>query len=357
MLKRVFWTLVWLALSILFTLWPKSWQPFLEKYYGDYIYPSIQFVLTKIPTPNSYALGDFLWIIVPVALLFRLGWLVRLYKDKSRRKTNAILFSEMILWLSFGYFIFMFLWGLNYHRESLYQKLKQQGYASVLTHEQWNFAREQTQITLDSLPETFDVCSEEAFSFPLGQPAALAHSAMAQADVEGWKAKKIKFSRWSKIYQKLAVAGVYLPVTGEPTVSAELFPTIQPFTALHEFAHWAGYAHETDADILAYWSAWSAPEPQWQYSGWLVWWAEADIPSDIDANLPITLKQGLMCLETFEKSQSRWAIRRLVWKLYNFNLKTQGIKQGILSYSLGEGAALNAYQQWLYPKREIPTVE
>lgn len=68
-----------LILIVLFSLasalllnWPESWRPLLDEYYGGYVYPTVQQLLSSLPTPRGFALADTLWLAIPLLLLLRL---------------------------------------------------------------------------------------------------------------------------------------------------------------------------------------------------------------------------------------------------------------------------------------------
>jgi hypothetical protein len=124
----------------------------------------------------------------------------------------------------------------------------------------------------------------------------------------------------------------------------------QPFIQLHEYAHFAGYALEQDADIIAYWSGWLSPDPVWQYSAWLEFWMSVKAPSEVYQQLSNAIIDDMKCYQDFLTSQPRWSINTLAWKVYEVHLKSQGVTEGLGSYQLGEAMALTSYQNWLQPK-------
>jgi hypothetical protein len=238
---------------------------------------------------------------------------------------------------------------MNYHREPLLESLKSQGFTSQLVDGHFEFALNETQEALATLPTDVDVC-EQSTAFSTSRPSAFMHSAMALANLNPAPARQVKPSAWSWFLTRIGVAGVYIPFTGEPTINANTFSFSKPFIMTHEFAHWAGYAREYDADILAYWSLWLSPDPAWRYSAWLEWWMEINAPRDYANRLPDTMKNHIECYSQYLNAQPRWEIRRTFWKLYETNLKNQGISEGLKSYQMGASIALSSYQDWLFKK-------
>jgi len=338
---------VFIAISTLLTKWPESWQPFLEVVYGEHFYPYLTSFLTQLPVPKRFALMDALWLLVPVLLCIRIWWLAR----KNLIKRALIITGEILLWASSSYLLFMLMWGMNYHRDPLYNQLKTQGFTTNLVAGHWDFALDETIKTLNQLPDDFDFCAQQPEYIASSRPSAFAHSAMSLANIPTTQSRDVKPSFMSPIYTRIGIAGVYIPFTGEPTISNTIFPLSKPFVMTHEFGHWVGFAHEYDADILAYWSLWLSPDPVWQYSAWLEWWMDVDAPREYYNKMPQTLKDGITCYVDHLNSQPRWEIRKYFWQAYEANLKNQGISEGLKSYNMGEAMALSSYQDWLYKKR------
>ncbi len=339
--------LILTAMSVLLTNWPVAWQPFLDLVYGEHLYPFIQRLFRSIPYPKRLLVADVFGILILFLLALRLTWLVR--KNLIRRWLTATL--EVVLWISFGYFLFMMLWGLNYHRETLYSQLKDQGFTTNLSDGHWQFALTETEKVLSKLPADFDYCALTTEPFSFERPAAFALSALALANLPSTATRPVKPSHWSWLYTRLGVAGVYNPFTGEPTFNDRIFQWSKPFVMTHEFGHWVGYAHEYDADILAYWSLWLSPDPIWQYSAWLEWWMEVSAPRTYYDQMSPSLKQGIECYVTYINQQPRWQIRNAFWHIYEVNLNNQGIHEGLRTYKMGEVMALSSYQDWLFKKR------
>lgn len=339
---------IFILCSLIISQWPQSWQPFLVLVYQQNFYPFLQSVLQTVQSPNQFLWMDVAWLVAPVLFLIRLFFAFRSNLVRRIPKLAAI----TLTWLSGLYLVYLVMWGANYQLPTLAQWLNEQGFTRNLTDGHWQFALEETARALDNLPEGVDLCSGENWTIDTGRPAAYALSALALANQPYSPPRDVGFSAWSPVYTRLSVAGVYLPFTGEPSVSRLNFPIGQPFVMTHEYAHWAGYAQEYDADIIAYWALWLGPDPHWQYSGWLEWWRSIRAPQSELEKLPQVFRDSLRCYRDYVRSQPRWQIRRFAWQLYETNLKAQGVSEGLASYRMGEALALSSYQDWLYKKRQ-----
>ena len=345
---RIGLTLIFIILGVVLTQWPEAWQGFSDVVYVGHAYPAIQSLLLRLPSLHNVALADVLWLLIPALFILRVWWLWR--KNLVRRWLTAL--AETALWLSTGYLLLMLLWGMNYHREPLYHQLQAQGFTTQLRDGHWQFAITETKRVLDRLPAEFDPCTSVDASFHPDRPAAFALSASALANLPSAPSRSVTASAWSPLYTRLSTAGVYIPFTGEPTFNRDLFDAAKPFVMTHEYSHWAGYAREYDADILAYWSLWLSPDPIWQFSAWLEWWMSIRAPDAIKQQLPALLTNTMACYAEHLSAQPRWNIRHLFWRAYEVNLKNQGVPEGLKSYAMGEAMALSSYQDWLYKKSQ-----
>jgi len=328
-----------IALSIGLTNWPIVWQAMLDRLYGLRFYPWLQQGLQRLPEPSGFALMDPLWLFLPLLFLARLVWLLR----TNLMARLARVGTEILLWCSIAYLLLMLLWGLNYHRPALYQQLQQEGISAQMSNELWQFALQESTAMTARLPADFDACALASVTFNDTRPGALLHSTLAGRQLKPPPQRRVRASAWSWLYVRLGIAGLYSPLTGEPTYSQDLFPWSKPFVMTHEYSHWAGFAREYDADILAYWALWAAPDPIWQYSAWLEWWMAIGVPEPFLDALPATLQTGMACYAQYLKQQPRWSVGPMFWRAYELNLKNQGVPEGLASYQMGEAMALAGF--------------
>ena len=65
----------------------------------------------------------------------------------------------------------------------------------------------------------------------------------------------------------MGTTGVFVCLTGEPTVSTDCFPLAQPFTVCHELGHSLAVAAEDEANYCAYLACMASDDPLFRYSG------------------------------------------------------------------------------------------
>ena len=91
---------------------------FVENWYSKGLYPKIAFVSRNVFGNIPFSVGDVIYYIL-LFLLFRWIW-----KNKTgfwkNWKTNGL---TVLSWFSIFYFLFHFLWGMNYYRIPIEEKL------------------------------------------------------------------------------------------------------------------------------------------------------------------------------------------------------------------------------------------
>ncbi len=136
-------------------------------------------------------------------------------------------------------------------------------------------------------------------------------------------------------------SGIYLPYFGEGYIPRNLSPAEKPFTMAHEMAHGYGITDEGDANFLALLACETSARPVVRYSGYLSYWnyaagelGRADRPAlkALGSLVPDGMRADLLAIrKNWEKYEGPLA--KISEKVYGQYLKSQGIKEGMKSYS------------------------
>lgn len=132
--------------------------------------------------------------------------------------------------------------------------------------------------------------------------------------------------------------GVYIPYFSEGYTAANLLPFEKPFTMAHEMAHGYGITDEGGANFLAFLACAASSVPVIRYSGFAAYWSytAGEIPrSELKAlwqGLPEGVKADLLAAQE-NAARFRGALEKLSRKVYAKYLKSQGIDEGMRSYS------------------------
>jgi hypothetical protein len=247
-----------------------------ERYYSRKIFPPIIRVLSLVNGLVGFSIGEFMIYVLTAALAVILFQQLR--EVYGRRKSIAqVLRADLLLltWiLGSGMLGFLLIWGLNYQREPL-------GARFGLTGR--NASDDQLKLISEVIVN--EVNSNYTASHPSnpdGSPApppdralvyALVESAYEHepllADVAGRRFGPPKPVYASSLMSRLGLSGFYMPFTGEPNFNAAQPDFDLPYVIAHEKAHQRGFAHEDEANFIAFLVCVNSTDPYLRYSGYL----------------------------------------------------------------------------------------
>ncbi|MFZ2899530.1 MAG: DUF3810 family protein [Saprospiraceae bacterium] len=309
---------------------PDYW---VEEAYGSALFPVIRamsgFISSLSPLPLVYLL---------LAGLVVYGfWVWRAGKAGFRP-------LQVLSVLSFWAFTFLLLWGFNYQRIPFAKKagLDAKPLDAIAIEEEfdWAIARilESRQALGNSISEPvsqfYGFESLEDYLFPRVQHALGSWGYPADGRV---RARRL----YPKgILLRFSSSGVYLPWTGEGHLDAGLHPLNWPFVMAHEMSHGYGIADEGVCNFLAYQVCAYDPDPYIRYTGTLYYWRYAAY--EMRRFCPIELEEAIQALPEGIRADLS-AIRDYAdrypdlipqWRdlVYDSFLKSQGLRDGVLSY-------------------------
>jgi hypothetical protein len=140
-------------------------------------------------------------------------------------------------------------------------------------------------------------------------------------------------------FRMAGVDGLTAPAALETLLNPDLTAPERPFVLAHEWAHLSGYAPEADANFIA-WLVTQEPgtSPRTAYSGWLFLVSEAarQVPAATRraslAALAAGPRQDLADIATRMASRVD-LVERVGWRVYDSYLRSQGVEEGVRSYS------------------------
>lgn len=308
-----------------------------ERWYSTGVYPRIQQVMT--PTSNLMPIALFDLLSIGAGLLVIVS-LVRSVRQARRVRRWSIVLSTLgniITGAAAAYLIFLLVWGFNYRRVPMSQRLvldrDAPGAEAVLALAQQsvgelNALYEAAHATGDTAPwrdqqlrDAFDRVQGFLTDAPRAVPGRL------KPTIYG------SYFRWT------SVDGMVNPFALEVMANPDLLPMEQPFVAAHEWAHLAGYADESEANFVG-WLTCLQGDARAKYSGWmfLYWQLSGDVSQGERAQLASLLNAGPRrdiddIVERLRRG--RWPLlQRSSWQLYDQYLKANRVEAGIRSYGL-----------------------
>lgn len=160
------------------------------------------------------------------------------------------------------------------------------------------------------------------------------------------KPKRIYFSRFmSQQY----LSGIFFPFTLEANYNTEMYITNMPYTICHELAHLKGYIYEDEANYIAFMACVESDDLFFKYCGYLnvLNYVSNDFRRNADENtwnLRTVVNEEIVADNIFLTADA-WervnktsvfkteAVEAVTNKLLDSNLKINGVKDGIKSYS------------------------
>lgn len=326
-----------IALATAAAVWPPG-PSTIERYYSRWLYPVLQANVTALSNRSPIALFD---LAVLVFLLFAIAtwaWSIRLARKNKKQRWRTLarglgatltLFAVVYLW-------FLAAWGLNYARPPLESQIPFD--ASRVTPDA---VRALAEHAVTRANQTYAAGHAAGFPAITDAPPRLI-TALHQVEREFGRPRPTviatpKRSLFSPFYRASGVSGQLGPFFLETLVNPDLTGPERPAVLAHEWAHLAGYAPESDASFVGLLAALRAG-PAAEYSVWL------DLVSEATSQLqPITQRLVLEKLHGGPRADQQ-AIRerlkqlvrpveRAAWSTYDQMLKSQGVEEGIHSYS------------------------
>lgn len=160
------------------------------------------------------------------------------------------------------------------------------------------------------------------------------------------KPKRIYFS---KFMSQQYLLGIFFPFTLEANYNTEMYITNMPYTICHELAHLKGYIYEDEANFIAFMACTESDDLFFQYCGYLnvLNYVANDFRSNASEdewNARTMVKENVATDNIFltadaweEVNQTSLfkteTVETVANKLLDSNLKINGIKDGIKSYS------------------------
>ncbi len=328
-----------LLIQILFLKIIAFFPEFVEEFYSNGLFVIIskisRVILGKIP----FSVGDIIYGMVIIYVLKSI-WNSR--KSWRFEKRNTAL--KILSMLSVVYFLFHILWGMNYYRHPLFEKMKiERDYtdADLLTFTKKLIVKTneiQTQITKnDSLKVVFPYSQELVFEMNLNGYKTLSNQ---YASFE-YSKPSIKKSLFSLPLTYMGFGGYLNPFTNEAQVNY-LIPMYNfPTTSCHEMVHQMGFASESECNFIGFLASIKNDNLYFQYSGYsfalrycLSNWQIRD--KKVFDKLVKTVHPGI--LKNYKESEDFWRqydtfIDKGFHFFYDTFLKFNQQKEGMESYS------------------------
>ena len=307
-----------------------------EDVYAKRVYPVIQANLTTLSNYSPVALLDIALVVTGVVVMAT--WIVSLKRAKKKRLRG--IGNALVSTLAIGaviYLWFLCTWGFNYARPSLESRLPYD--ASRVMPEA---VRALAEYAIEQANRTHSAAHAAGFPAIDAMPPALI-TAMQEVERELGRPRttvmaRPKYSILSPFFRASSVSGMCDPFFLETLLNPDLTGPERPIVLAHEWAHLSGYAPEDDASFVGLLAALRAG-PAAEYSAWL------DLAfTAVNQLQPVTQKLVLANLADGPRRDQQAiydrvmgarveVVDRAAWATYDQVLRSQGVEEGVQSYS------------------------
>ncbi|MFN8273467.1 MAG: DUF3810 domain-containing protein [Flavobacteriaceae bacterium] len=322
----------------------------IEHYYSQIWYAPISLFWRKFLGKISFSVGDVLYAMVILRLLYWFWSIRKTWKTKRRESL-----WKLVGFVSVFYFLFHLNWAGNYYRMPLFDRMnihREYTDTNLLRFTRRLIAKtNEIQLKITHNPNQkviYPHTQKETFLLNLNGYTHLAE----QYSFLKYEAPSIKPSMFSVPLSYMGFAGYLNPFTGEAQVN-DLLPMYSfPATAAHEMAHQIGYACESECNFIGFLASIKNEDEYIQYSGYA--FALRYCLHQWEIRNPVLLKQlkktiHLGVLKNYKESQVFWEqyetfIESGFKIFYDQFLKLNHQDDGLDSYSKFVNLMVNYYE-------------
>jgi hypothetical protein len=308
----------------------------IERWYANGVFPALQPAITSFSNLSAIALLDLL-ILIAVSLVSVAALRAFRRKRTGGAAAGARAAVRLLAAAAALYLVFLAVWGLNYRRVPLVQRLRfdparlSAERARTLALEsttRLNALYEQAHGGPEPVPYAWDPQLAEAFHAAAGQFGVSFRPVLARP----------KRSLLDPYFRRAGVAGMIDPFFMETLIASDLLPVERPFVVAHEWGHVAGIADEGEANFAG-WLACLRGTPAHQYSGWLFAYSEVTgslagpDQQTVAAQLGAGPRADLAAIRDRLQRNVNPRVSSAGWRVYDRYLKANGVAAGAASYS------------------------
>lgn len=324
--------LVLVAVAAAFVPLPRTW---IERWYSAGLYLRVQPLVTCVSNLAPFALFDVL-IVVTLAV-----WAITAIAN-WRRAVARMVTGTAVLYLAF-----LLMWGMNYRRTTLADKLE---FDSGAVSAEAALSLAGTAIDqLNALHDRAHMIDGRDLG-PLESSFARVQRELGAARTA--VAARPKRTLLNPFFKLTGVDGMTDPYFLETLLVTDLLPFERPMDIAHEWGHLAGYADESEASFVGWLTSIHGSAAD-QYSGWLFLFEELlpvvrqpavrqEDQSELFHRLGPGPIEDLRAMGQRRQKNVNRAASRTSERIYDRYLKANRVQAGIASYDEVVRLALGA---------------
>lgn len=306
-----------------------------ESAYSQGVYPVVRQAVTAVTSRIPLVLFDWLLLGGGAVVLGWAAWRLARPGPPGRLRVLGAVAARLAVLAAVLYLVFLVAWGLNYRRETLTARLgyaearvtaaaleELAGAAAANLNRLFEVVETQSWPQLGELPDELGPAFERVQrELGLSRPA----SAVAP-----------RRSLLTPYFRRAGIDGMFDPFALQVLVNDTVLPFERPFVTAHEWAHLAGFAHEAEANFVA-WLTCLEGDERMQYSGWLYLLGRllAAVPEPARADLGARLGPGPRADYAAVRTRTSRAtpvVRRAARGLNDAYLRANRVAGGVGSY-------------------------
>jgi hypothetical protein len=307
-----------------------------ERFYSNGIFPVLQRAITALSNLTPVALLD---LAIVAAIAWWIGFFARdvarrplLWRRVARRLALRTVAAVCLLYLAF-----VAIWGLNYRRISLVQKLPYDRAAVTPGAAREVAQRAVVEINARHAPAHAELDARAMDVRPsLAEGFARAQRMVGTARLA--RPARPKHSLLDAYFGAAGVDGMTDPFFLETLTAGGLLPFEEPIVVAHEWSHLAGFADEGEANFVGWLTCLKSDSEAARYSGWLFLYGE--IVAALPAAERTAIAQGvadgprrdLRAIADRVRRQVRPIVSSAGWRVYDRYLKANRVEAGAESY-------------------------
>lgn len=255
--------LIGIVLVQIFSVFPA----FVEKYYSNFLFEYISKGLRIITSKLPFSIGDLLYISIILYLIYYL--VISVIRKKKWTFKQSLL--NVLSVLGVFYFLFNFLWALNYHRQPITERLH---FSTEYTSEELLAFTKILIRKTNQLQEEITSDKNQIVVMPYTTSEIYRLNLAGYKNLEkensefAYSTISVKNSIFSIPLSYMGFAGYLNPFTNEAQVNAEMPKYSIAATASHEMAHQIGIASESEANFVGFLATIHNPDNYIKYSGY-----------------------------------------------------------------------------------------
>ena len=244
--------LIWIVLLIEVALvqFISQFTNWVEEVYSSNLFLKIahfeRLVFGKLP----FSMGDLVYVIL---ILYIIGLLWKGLKNQDNSVNQG--FYQLLKLIGVVYFLFYFLWGLNYYRKPLFEKMNIDN-----TYSNADLLLFTEKLIDETNQIQFNIARSKTFKItnPYSENQLISISIIGYDNLNKknacfeYKTPSIKPSLFSFLLSYMGFSGYLNPFTNEAQFNSKVPKYGFPMTICHEMAHQIGFASESECHFIGY---------------------------------------------------------------------------------------------------------